>query len=401
MESKRNVKKATITCIHESIIIHILCFLPAEIVTRCRSVCKNWATLISSPCFAEAYATSGTAPLQFLLHGTVSSTFKRAHLAFAHLAESSRDSNAPRYDCPGRVAESVLPDNFGTEYSHITICSVCNFTGFVVAYVHGDKFWRRNEPYHIFNPTTRQHIVVKKYEKFWCWTHCALLFAHKTKKLKLLYFFSDTVGKIQTIGTGLWRTVTTDSLSSSVRFSGLSFPCFLNGIYHWYSSCHVMICFNAETEVFHQIPAPKCVESQDISKLGVLDGCLCVCTKGTDKSFEFLVMNEYGVAESWTKKFVIANDGDVHTRIKRIVEPLNFLKNGEIVVQCRDNNLICYNPSSGNSKLITDHDKVHCHLNNSPIAYVPSFRRIRLEKFRWTQKQRVYGVLQVLKILLK
>lgn len=233
-----------------------------------------------------------------------------------------------------------------------------------MAYVH--QFWRCKDPYHIFNPITRQNIIVEQHEKTRHWTDCALFFARKTNKLKLLNFVSGTEGKIKTIGADLWRTVKCSSFSSGVRFSG--FPCFLNDIYHWYGSGRVIVCCNPEEEVFHQIPAPPCVESQNLPKLGLLDGCLCICTKSIDKSFEFLVMNEYGVSESWTKKFVITSDGDV--RIKQIVEPLNFLKDGEIVVRCRDNNLICYNPSTKNCKLIAYHDKVHCHRNYSSNVYL-------------------------------
>ncbi|KAK1372476.1 hypothetical protein POM88_028669 [Heracleum sosnowskyi] len=239
MESKREAKEAIITYVHESIIIKILCFLPAETVIRCRSVCKNWDILISSACFAEAYSSSGTALPQFLL------TLHRT-MVLAHLVDASCDSDFPPYNCPGLVTKSILPYIFCSKSSLcVSICSVCSFTGFIVAYDRGAQYvGSPHEPYHRLNPITRQHILVQQDNKNWHWTGCALLLAHKTSQLKLLKFTGIREARIQTIGTGLWRTVTKDSSTSHVQFTG--FPIFLNGIYHWGSSRLVKVCFNPE-----------------------------------------------------------------------------------------------------------------------------------------------------------
>lgn len=381
------MKKTAITHIHESIIIRILCLLPTDSVIRCRSVCKNWATLICTPYFAESYSSNGTAPLHFLLHGIVRISQKHKHLVFADLAQASCNAHAPRSDCPVPVkTKSVLPHILDSESSpYITVCSTCNFTGFIVAYAyprHADQF---GHPYYIFNPITSQHIVVQQNNKNKWWRNCALLLAHKTNQLKLLKFTCQDEVEIQTIGTDLWRTVTnstgTDSqrtVKSSVYLSlvdkNFGFPCFLNGIYHWssYTFSRSIVCFNPDEEVFDQILTPPWIADYNSAYLGLLDGCLCICIKTLSvNDFEFWVMNEYGVRESWVKKLVIPNDWKQRT----LSEPLRFLKYGETVVLCDNYVVICYNPSTGNRTFITYYSKDDRHLLYAPIPYVPNFRR--------------------------
>ncbi|KAK1378380.1 hypothetical protein POM88_025124 [Heracleum sosnowskyi] len=408
MENKE--KKTTIKHIHESILILILCYLPvdsiircrsvcknwatfifsqyfsesyslsatrplqfllnADSVVRCRSVCKNWATLIFSQCFAKFYALSATRPLQFLLPGTVGCvTNNHKNLFLADLDKASVDADNV-YVVPV-ITKSVLP---GFAPHVVELCSTCNLTGFVVVYPYGNELGR---PYHIFNPVTSQHIVVvQQSSSNKPWKNCALLLAHKTNQLKLLmrgfYFLGGMFGlEIQTIGTGSWRTLRNSSLIFDIK-ENFGFPCFLNGIYHWPSWIRKrMVCLDPDEEVLHCIPTPDFIEDYYSAYLGILDDCLCICTRTVDVNddLEFWVMKDYGVPESWIKKLVIPNNGIIPT------DSLRFLNYGKNVVLCDDYNVTCYNPITGNRKFITYYVKSATIFWYVPIPFVPNFIR--------------------------
>lgn len=132
---ERDEKKTTTIHIHESIIIRILCFLPADSVIRCRSVCQNWATLIFSQSFAEFYSVSATRPLQFLLPGTVGFVSdNHKHLFLADLDKASADAHNV-FVVPV-ISKSILPGFKSTPHI-VKLCSTCNFTGFVVVILPG------------------------------------------------------------------------------------------------------------------------------------------------------------------------------------------------------------------------------------------------------------------------
>lgn len=374
--------KTTIECIHDSVIIKIFCYLAADSIIRCRSVCKNWATLISTPDFRQAYSSSGTAPLQFLLHGTVGVIQQHRQLVFAHLSEASCNANTPRFDYSVSIkTKSVLPPTLHVKSSphEFRICSACNITGFIVAYAYPCNGNNLGHPYHVFNPITSQHIVVQQSSKNECWKKCALVLAHKTNQLKLLK--PIRLGGImsiyiQTIGTSSRRTAVCALLHNVVNFG---FPCCLNGIYYWGWSCPNnggLVCFDPDDEAFHHIPTPQSphIENYHHTYLGLLDGCLCICrntSSVTVNDYEFWVMNENGVTESWTKKLVIPKDWEQIS----LSEPVRFWKYGEIVVLCDNYDVICYNPSTGNRTFITYYAKDDSLLSCVPIPYFPNFKR--------------------------
>ncbi|XP_074342123.1 F-box protein At2g23160-like [Apium graveolens] len=373
--------KTTIACIHDSIFIKILCYLAADSVIRCRSVCKNWASLILSPDFVQAYSSSQTVPFQFLLHGTVGVIQEHRQLFFAHLSEASCNADTPRFDYPVPInSKSVLPPALEIKSSphELRICSVCNITGFIAAYAYPCRRDDLGHPYHIFNPVTSQHIVVQQNRKNECWKKCALVLAHKTNQLKLLKSVRQPDRDlliIQTIGTSSWRTGVCSLLHNVVNFG---FPCFLNGIYYWGWSCSNnggLVCFDPDDEAFFHIPTPQSpyIENYHHAYLGLLDGCLCICKNTSSvnvNDYEFWVMNENGVTESWTKKLVIPKQWEQIT----LSRPLRFWKYGETVVLCDNYDVICYNPSTGNRTFVTYYAKDDSLLSCVPSPYVPTFK---------------------------
>lgn len=343
---------------------------------------QNWATLILKPDFVQAYSSRGTTPFQFLLHGTVGVIQKHQQLIFADLVKTSCNVHTPRFDYPVSIkTKSLLPPKLHIRSSlhEFRICSACNITGFIVAYAYPCNGDDLGHPYHIFNPITSQHIVVQQNSKNKCWKKCALVLAHKTNQLKLLksiLVHGIAFINIQTIGTSSRRTADCSLFHNVVNFG---FPCFLNGIYYWGWSCSNnggLVCFDPDDEAFHHIPTPQSpyIENYHHAYLGLLDGYLCICrntSSVTVNDYEFWVMNENGVRESWSKKLVIPKDWKQIT----LSEPIRFWKYGEIVVLCDNYDVICYNPCTGNRTFITYYANDDSLLSCVPIPYVPNFKR--------------------------
>ncbi|KAK1365150.1 hypothetical protein POM88_040711 [Heracleum sosnowskyi] len=126
---------------------------------------------------------------------------------------------------------------------------------------------------------------------------CALVFARKTNKLKLVLFsagnFEEVSVNMQTIGTNLWRRV------ARIPFYPFKKP-FPSLICKW------IIPLVEEEEVFQQIETPLCLKNSNSSDLGVLNDCLCIYTEFS--SIEIWVMRKNDNRKSWTKKFVFDKD---------------------------------------------------------------------------------------------
>ncbi|OMO85401.1 hypothetical protein COLO4_21643 [Corchorus olitorius] len=72
---------------------------------------------------------------------------------------------------------------------------------------------------------------------------------------------------------------------------------------------YLIVYFDFETEKFKEVGLPEWAAEEVKFDIGVLGGCLCMCLdpqKGSE-SIEVWTMKEYGIAESWTKSFVISS----------------------------------------------------------------------------------------------
>ncbi|KAK4374876.1 hypothetical protein RND71_005553 [Anisodus tanguticus] len=84
-----------------------------------------------------------------------------------------------------------------------------------------------------------------------------------------------------------------------------------------------LIYFDPISENFPTFPVPEPKSDQEnnvIAGLGVLNGCLCMTRLEDDKGVEILVMNEYGVKESWTSLFFTRKEAMLSNYGYRFVE---------------------------------------------------------------------------------
>ncbi|XP_074363875.1 F-box/kelch-repeat protein At3g06240-like [Apium graveolens] len=356
----------TITDLHENTFLEILCFLPAKYVIRCRCVCKDWANLIHQPYFSHLYFSRGKSPLQFLVE-------KDNKILLVQLDEALFITRSPsNVSVPRRsVFDLKIRQIFGAQHSVWLLVMTCKVTGWIVARNYdqayhpclGKQYFC--QPYHMYNPITGQHIVVEQPKRDDLeWQCCALMYAQRTNQLKLLGFYRKNKGRleadIQTIGTDTWRSLG----EIPCHHYGYELPVFLNGHCHWLDYRNAVInCFDAEEEVFRVIQTPPCFKKYAWFNLGSLDGCLCLSlsTLGSVSDFDVWVMNEYGIADSWTKKFVVSNIQNM--RAGAMLEPLTCLRNGEILMlgdrtpfihgnKKTASTMICYDPQSRRNRYI-------------------------------------------------
>ncbi|XP_023761699.1 F-box/kelch-repeat protein At3g06240 [Lactuca sativa] len=125
-----------------------------------------------------------------------------------------------------------------------------------------------------------------------------------------------------------------------------------DGHLHWH--CHCMrgtdtdtpatiVAFDMGSETFHEMPLPDSIlEYKSCYVLGVLATKLCVMTWDENDAFEVWVMNEYGVAESWSKRHAFSQfDG--------------FTSHGEFLVEDRDERLVLYDPVANKAKVLDNY----------------------------------------------
>ncbi|KAJ9554352.1 hypothetical protein OSB04_018397 [Centaurea solstitialis] len=110
-----------------------------------------------------------------------------------------------------------------------------------------------------------------------------------------------------------------------------------DGRLHWIGSTvngnkQTMVTFDLGVEAFGEIPLPNSVVSFNGRRwnggLGIYSGKLCVMSSHKLNDFEVWVMNEYGVAESWTKLRVFSDFGDV-------IEPYGFTTTNKFLFSTR------------------------------------------------------------------
>ncbi|CAI9118801.1 OLC1v1020414C1 [Oldenlandia corymbosa var. corymbosa] len=134
---------------------------------------------------------------------------------------------------------------------------------------------------------------------------------------------------------------------------------FVNGFIHWLACEYktkmapfrnqrsVIAAFDLAREEFQKLPPPKSVEEHMfvVYKLTVLRGCLAMVTGLCDGVFEFWVMIDYGVQESWTKFSIIYPEDVPMLRSLKVVYVLS--DSTEVVLTIESEKFAAYNLSNG------------------------------------------------------
>ncbi|CAK7338465.1 unnamed protein product [Dovyalis caffra] len=365
--------KCLVAELPHGLITDILSRLPVKSLFNCKFVCKTWLRLISDPHFAKIHWARS--PTTFLIQDTRSRYKESTDILLVQIVEEvirkTFEIESIRF-----VPNTNLPD------TGVDILNSCN--GLVCCWGMSKGIF--NDMVYVCNPILGECIsipVVKKVGKRKkCGQYFALGFSTASNQYKVLHtfylgreFVTQCRAEIYTVGTGQWRRIGNAPFSLDY----LNANVFLHDSIHWVDydpENYRFICaFDFEFEKFKRLSLPPDSQIHDgkgrhsVSCVGVLKGCLFmafdVCSECGE--FEIWVMEEYGVKESWSKKFVV---GNVHLNDYVCYEPLFFLSSGEILMLHEDQCIVRYDARWKSFQDLTISQGIK---SIKVIAYSPSF----------------------------
>lgn len=169
----------------------------------------------------------------------------------------------------------------------------------------------------------------------------------------------ENVGEVYSMRKGSWESITQPFPSHIRRIENTDQLCVdgHDGHLHWQNETEeTIVAFDLGLETFRDIPVPdSLLDSNHIAhRLGVLGGKLCEISWHKNGAWEVWVMEEYGVPESWVKRYVFPkfiNDG---WRF-----PFGFTSCNELLlVDCRGR-LVLYDPIANKAKLTSTEQSAH------------------------------------------
>lgn len=120
----------------------------------------------------------------------------------------------------------------------------------------------------------------------------------------------------------------------------------VNGSLHWVvtrkmepEETELIVGFDIETESFHEVPIPDCMDNHFETSVWVLGEHLCIVVNyPNDDGVEVWVMKEYGVKESWIRLFKTEQTQGVGVGVGlgKNVMPLAYSKSGGEVLFVQD-----------------------------------------------------------------
>ncbi|XP_026417029.1 F-box protein CPR1-like [Papaver somniferum] len=354
--------------IPEDIFHDILLRLPTKSLLVCKCVCKNWFELISNPSFIHTHLNLVTQRNNFSvtinLYGKTRFTYAVHSIGYESLLYSSESDQDDADDMlfKGGYIFSSTPRTF--------LDLLCSCNGLVcLDFWTNDNRGKKKDKRRIciWNPATREYKKLPKAPTnrtsrgFVDFLGCALGYDYKINDYKFVTLVELDHRTYQilvyTLGSNLWKKIQNISCTRIEQQSGV----LSNGAFHWLGTRNedrcssFVISFNISNNRSDEIQLPKeALDEGCCVSIGVLEECLCAVVhylideKRVRRGQVILwVMLEYGVRESWTKRYVID-----HERILKNCYNLRlmwYFKNGEILfaLSCDEINLVIYDPKHG------------------------------------------------------
>ncbi|PWA48282.1 FBA domain-containing protein [Artemisia annua] len=331
----------------KDVIIDILTRVPTKHILRFKSVSKTWNTLFQTPSFVSKHTHNQT-QLPALLFTPSDGTTNATGLI--SLPEAQKPIRIPLElsipflnickplrvlgTCNGIVCLGVLP-----------ICSI------ILLWNPCTRVFKDLPVSRISRPPNGPIKVVLGfgYDKV----------DEDYKVLRIVYYgYPLSQVEVYSLGTDSWREVKT-SVKFLVFESGSSV--FLNGAFHWtalgfeeMNGKKLIVGFGLREEVFKYIMPPKFEVgrgekfSWNVVAVNGLLGVIGSVKRGTGKTFEVWVMEEYGVVSSWMKY----RSFEVGAQFGR---SLGCGLNGQVLVEKDDSELVMYDLDSQQIKNIGNH----------------------------------------------
>ncbi|PIA39477.1 hypothetical protein AQUCO_02600135v1 [Aquilegia coerulea] len=370
----------------DEIILEIILCLPIKSLMRFRCVNKTWLQLFTTdPQFAQLYLNKSNRKNTTIL------AIRYELQQFQHKPLVYSSAVNIRSECDKVAVPLELPFYRGGTYSYL-IGGIRN--GLVLVNLDDDK-----KKLFIWNPLTNDYIDIPYPPTTNHFPRCDEIrgfgfgLIQATNQYKVIRFcdckyrhFDEGVKKshvsVYTLGIdSSWRNL--KDISYYSIFRDCTAP-LVNGVIHWnaftgsnFIDDKRILSFDMKDEIFGEIPHPKHINANYpesfYDSVGELDGLLCMLGRDCGENIQVWVMQEYGVANSWTKQFTIGRP-DIcgsFTTLQPIIVPQKektLPKTSILIDTITPLQLILYDPETNS---VTNLKEFGLHLKEA-FNYTPS-----------------------------
>ncbi|KAG5530563.1 hypothetical protein RHGRI_025499 [Rhododendron griersonianum] len=312
------------------IVADILIRLPVKSLRHCICVCKSWRSLIADPFFINNH-------LLINRQGCSTGIDNRRILLKSRKAFGNK------------ICYSLHCCKTFTEHKQLKVPNVIEGRNYkIIASCNGllCLFLEHSRVLLLWNPSIKKVKILPNPRFQSCSAYelaHGFAFVPRANDYKVVRLIPDMVEgsskvEIYTLSTNSWRTWIGDGIRCAMAHHSRS--AFVNGAVHWTAQkkcgnqihSKLIIAFHMDDEVFKEIPIPGydlpiCYLCGILSVVGEkLAYFLERSTIEDGVSWDLWVLEDYGVAEFWTKLHTIR----LHS-VESFLYPLQSLKNGEIL----------------------------------------------------------------------
>ncbi|XP_026429210.1 F-box protein CPR1-like [Papaver somniferum] len=324
--------------------------LPVKSLLACKCVCKTWHALISNPDFVKKQLdlTIQRNKPHLMLHGFKFDYRGKHRNVFYSIDHDSLELLLSK----DRFREYAVQIDYPFKSLGYSVELMGTCDGLVCLWFNA----KRKRFFCIWNPATREYKVLPKSNN----KHpnennkyrvgmAAFGYNYKSNDYKLIAGFYDGLFEVYSLRSNSWKTIRYLSFELPYEFN-ISEPSgvLVNGVHHWLArnqESHdiVIVSLDITNKKFYELNLPKEPLEKDLEfrNLGVLEGCLCLFVVNIG-CVEVWVMQDYGVQESWTKRY-ITND---ETIVKEYMSLMWSFKSGEILLGGASIGLNLYYPEN-------------------------------------------------------
>ncbi|OVA20841.1 F-box domain [Macleaya cordata] len=323
----------------DGIIVDILSKLPVKSILRFRCVCKPWCNLISNPNFVK---------IHLINHAIVKEKFNILLKDYNHLYSMEYYDSSSSNTCYEAV-EIDYP--FKSQEYPVEIFGSCNGLLCINPPGPGCNIC-------LWNPSTKEYKEIPSpHDQFdinnflgyaYGFGYDCNIDDYKLVRVICLYgassddddeevFYGCEV-QVYTLGSNSWKHIPFIYPHELFVSPGV----LVNGALHWRATLckggskatDVLASFDIGDERFEEISLPLVhLDDMLFITVGALGGCLCIFDETSSLGIDVWVMKDYGVWESWTKLFTIAQQslvGSVGSMSN--LRPIRSFMNGEIIL---------------------------------------------------------------------
>ncbi|KAM1456275.1 hypothetical protein ACFX13_005410 [Malus domestica] len=306
------------------VIVDILSRLPVARLLRFRSIAKPWRSLIDSSYFVHLHLTQ--------------SAESKSHLSL--ILKRDSDLYCISFDSLNDAVELNHP--LMCYSNRIRVLGSCNGLLCLCNVAEDIALW---------NPSTKKYRILpslpsdRKRDSNMCLCGARVygLGYHAIQDDYKLVRISQFIGldhlsfhsevRVYSLRNNEWKRVEDmPYVLCNTRKMGI----LVSGCVHWVvtrnleldqAATESVIAFDVANETFREVPMPQNMDRKCQIDVGCLGGCLCIVAKYEDKDVDVWTLKEYGVQESWSKLFTVAQ-----TRRIKSVRPLVYSKNDREVL---------------------------------------------------------------------